>query len=473
MDDNLKCMTIIIDRYRKIRNENEDKKIKTTITISFVFIMLGKVFYILRIVLFFLCSYLITFASILIGLTCQFCYWLAVDSFGRHKKRTQRKINPISKENDDEYHVIVIGSGFSGIGLGIKMNRLGLDDYILLERHDRLGGTWYANKYPGCACDVPSNLYSYSFEPNPNWSYFFGRQKEIWDYLEHRADKYDIRRHIRFNTNVVQLKWLENRSLWQVTTQTNEGEKIFYARVIMAATGPLSNASYPTDIEGIDKFQGQMCHTSKWDDSIDFKNKRVAVVGTGASAIQTVPALAEMNVEKVFVFQRTPPWVIPRVDRRVTSIEKRILAWFPFIQKFIRRCLYWSREALVLGFAYRLPIRFINQELVLHNLKQEVRDEELRKKIIPTWDLGCKRVLITSDWYPALQKPNVELIVNRIKEVKSNSIVTREGDEYPVDIIIWSTGFQTQKFCIPVYGINGRSLEEQWSNTTQVRFVFK
>ena len=216
-----------------------------------------------------------------------------------------------------------------------------------------------------------------------------------------------------------------------------------------------------------------MCHTSKWDDSIDFKNKRVAVVGTGASAIQTVPALAEMNVEKVFVFQRTPPWVIPRVDRRVTSIEKRILAWFPFIQKFIRRCLYWSREALVLGFAYRLPIRFINQELVLHNLKQEVRAEELRKKIIPTWDLGCKRVLITSDWYPALQKPNVELIVNRIKEVKSNSIVTREGDEYPVDIIIWSTGFQTQKFCIPVYGINGRSLEEQWSNTTQVRFVFK
>ncbi|CAF1332217.1 unnamed protein product [Rotaria sordida] len=220
--------------------------------------------------------------SLVLGLIGHFFYWLLYDSFGRYEKRAKRKLKCINNQRDDEYYVIIIGTGFSGLGMAIKMNELGMDNYILIKRNGNVGGTWYANKYPGCACDVPSNLYSFSFEPNPKWSHYFSRQPEIAEYLEYCTDKYNIRRHIQFNTNVTQLKWIEEQKLWQVTTQSNSQEKIFYARSIVLGSGPLSNASYPTDIPGIDKFEGPMCHTAEWDQSIDVKNKRVAVIGTGA-----------------------------------------------------------------------------------------------------------------------------------------------------------------------------------------------
>jgi len=210
-----------------------------------------------------------------------------------------------------------------------------------------------------------------------------------------------------------------------------------------------------------------MCRTAEWDKTIDFKDKRVAVIGTGASAIQTVPEIQKSGVTQLLVFQRTPAWVVPRADRVVTDREKRLFARFPIIQKFIRAVVYWIRESTVLSFTYRLSIRFFNEELVKYNLRRPVKDKELRKKLTPTFDLGCKRVLVTSDWYPAIQKPNVKLVTNRIREIKSNSIVTHDGDEYPVDIIIWSTGFQVQKFPYAVYGVNDRSLVEQWSETMQ------
>ncbi|CAF5021204.1 unnamed protein product, partial [Rotaria sp. Silwood1] len=228
-----------------------------------------------------------------------------------------------------------------------------------------------------------------------------------------------------------------------------------------------SNASYPNDIPGIDKFQGQMCHTAEWNKNIDFTNKRVAVVGTGASAIQTVPEVQKAGVTQLLVFQRTPPWIIPRADRIVTKFEKRLFKRFPIIQKFIRALVYWVRESTVLSFTYRLPVRFINEELVKFNLRHQVKDKELRKKLTPSYDLGCKRVLLSNDWYSSIQQPNVKVVTNRIQEIKSNSIVTRDGDEYPVDIIIWSTGFQVQHFPLPIYGINGRALHEQWSETMQ------
>jgi cation diffusion facilitator CzcD-associated flavoprotein CzcO len=411
---------------------------------------------------------MVTVLAIIVGLLCQLIYWLLFDSFGRSRRRNKRKLKSINNQRDEEYYAIIVGTGFSGLGMAIKMNQLGMDNYILIERQRHVGGTWYANQYPGCACDVPSNLYSFSFEPNPKWSYFFGRQPEIRDYLEHCTDKYDVRRHIQFNTTVTRMNWIEERQLWQVSTQSNNQEKKFFARFIIAGNGPLSSAAYPTDIPGIDTFEGEMFHSAKWNTKVDFKNKRVAVVGTGASAIQVVPAVQQMDVSQLLVFQRTPPWTIPRIDRRVSNFEKRLFTYFPSIQTFIRRCIYWSREAYVLSFAYRWPLRFVNEALVKQNLRMQIKDEELRKKVTPTWEFGCKRVLVTSDWYPALQKPNVKLITNRIKEVKSNSIVTHDGDEYPVDIIIWSTGFETQKFGVPVYGINGCSLQEQWSETTEV-----
>ena len=343
-----------------------------------------------------------------------------------------------------------------------------MDKYIVIERHKRLGGTWYANQYPGCACDVPSNLYSFSFEPNPKWSYFFGRQPEIAEYLEHCADKYDLRRHIKFDTTVTEMKWIAERQVWEVSTKSNDVEKKFYARFIMAGYGPLSNASYPTDIEGIDQFEGQMCHTAEWDKSIDFEGKRVAVIGTGASAVQTVPEVHKMGVKEMFIFQRTAPWVIPRADRLVKDWEKKLFARFPIFQKLIRGFVYWIRESTVLSFVYRLPVRFINQELVKYNIRREVKDEALRKKLTPKWDLGCKRVLITNDWYPTIQKPNVKIVSNRIQRVTANSIVTFDGDEYPVDVIIWSTGFLVQKFPIAIYGEKGISLIDQWAETMQV-----
>lgn len=369
---------------------------------------------------------------------------------------------------EDEYYAIILGAGFSGLGMGIKLNELGMDKYIVIERHKRLGGTWYANQYPGCACDVPSNLYSFSFEPNPKWSYFFGRQPEIAEYLEHCADKYDLRRHIKFDTTLTEMKWIAERQVWEVSTKSNDVEKKFYARFIMAGYGPLSNASYPTDIEGIDKFEGQMCHTAEWDKSIDFQGKRVAVIGTGASAVQTVPEVHKMGVKEMFIFQRTAPWIIPRADRVVKEWEKKLFARFPIFQKLMRGFIYWIRESTVLSFVYRLPVRFINQELVKYNIRREVKDEALRKKLTPKWDLGCKRVLITNDWYPTIQKPNVRIVSNRIQRLTPNSIVTYDGDEYPVDVIIWSTGFLVQKFPLAIYGEKGISLIDQWAETMQV-----
>jgi cation diffusion facilitator CzcD-associated flavoprotein CzcO len=432
--------------------------------------MAGNILENLRVLSLLLVTYLVISFTVIVGFIGHFFYWLIFDVFTGIIQRRNRKLNIPKDQKNDEYYALIIGSGFSGLGMAIKLNELGMDNYIIIERHGHAGGTWYANKYPGCACDVPSNLYSFSFEPNPNWSYFFSRQPEIGEYLEHCTDKYDIRRHIQFNTTVTQLKWIDDRQVWQITTQSNEQEKQFYARFVMAGYGPLSNASYPTDIPGIEKFEGQMCHTAEWDKTIDFKNKRVAVIGTGASAIQTVPEIQKAGVTELLVFQRTPAWVIPRVDRVVTDWEKRLFARFPIFQKLIRGIMYWIREATALSFAYRLPIRHAYQTVVKFNLRMQVKDKELRKKLTPTFDLGCKRVLITNDWYPAIQQPNVKLVTNRIREINSHSIITHDGDEHPVDIIIWSTGFQVQKFSLPVYGVNGRSLAEQWSESFQVMF---
>ena len=421
-----------------------------------------------RLLLYVLCANLVMFFTMVLGVTGQFIYWLVFEAFGRGARQAQRKLRSTTATKPDEHYAIIIGTGFSGLGMAIKLNELGMDDYVLIERLEHLGGTWYANQYPGCACDVPSNLYSFSFEPNPKWSYFFSRQPEIGQYLEHCADKYDLRRHIKFSTTVTELTWLDDQQKWRVTTRSHNEEKQIYAQFVIAGYGPLSNASYPTDIPGLDKFQGRMCHTAEWDKTIDFKNKRVAVVGTGASAVQAVPELHKAGVDQLLVFQRTPPWIIPRADRVVTNWEKRLFARFPILQKIIRGLVYWIRESTVLSFTYRLPVRFVNQELVKFNLRRQVKDVELRKRLTPSWDLGCKRVLLSNDWYSTLQQSNVKLVTNRIREVTDNSIVTYDGDTYPVDVIVWSTGFRVQTFPLQVNGVKGLTLNDQWSETMQV-----
>ena len=416
---------------------------------------------------------LILYLSLVLGVTGQFLYWLAFDSFGRGAARAKRSLKNVTDLGADEQYAIIVGSGFSGLGMAIRLNQLGMDKYLVVERHAHVGGTWYANQYPSCACDVPSNLYSFSFEPNPNWSHFYSRQPEIGEYLNRVTDKYDIRRHIQFNTTVTHMRWLEDRQVWQVKTQSNGEEKVHFARFVIAGQGPLSNASYPTDIPGLDKFGGQMCHTAEWNKSINFAGKRVAVVGTGASAIQAVPEIQKQNLKQLVVFQRTPAWVIPRADRVVPEWEKQLYIRFPIFQKLVRAFVYWIRESTVLSFTYRLPVRYLNQELVKFNLRRQVKDKELRKKLTPNFDLGCKRVLLTNDWYSTLQQPNVQLVTNAIKEVTEDAIVTHDGDRYPVDIIVWSTGFQVQKFPIEIEGVNGRSISDQWSETMQVSAVYR
>jgi cation diffusion facilitator CzcD-associated flavoprotein CzcO len=423
---------------------------------------------VVRLLLYVICNYLLTLLGISIGLISQCVYWLLFDSFGRREKRARRQLQYVPHTKDEEHYAVIIGTGFSGLGMAIKLQQLGVDNYILIERQGNVGGAWYANTYPGCACDVPSNLYSFSFEPNPKWSHYFSRQPEIAAYLEHCTNKYDLRRHIRFNTNVTELRWIDNEQRWKVTTQSDEGETHLYGRSVILGTGPLSNASYPTDITGIDLFEGEMFHTAKWMKNVNFRNKRVAVIGTGASAIQALPEIQKMDISQLFVFQRTPPWIVPRPDRRLHQWEKDLFQRIPLLQKLVRVMLYWSHESFALAFVYRWPLRFINQILARYNLERQVKDETLRKKLTPNWELGCKRMLLTNDWLPTLQQANVKLVTNRIREIRSHSIVTHDGEEFPVDIIIWSTGFQTQTFSLPVYGIDGCSLAERWSTSIQV-----
>ncbi|CAF2006458.1 unnamed protein product [Rotaria magnacalcarata] len=414
-----------------------------------------------------ICAYVVTSTFVIFGFIGQLFYWLLFESFGRNKKAIKCISDNSKGDTGKEYYTIIVGAGFSGLGMAVKLNELGQDNYVILERRSHLGGTWYDNRYPGCACDIPSTLYSFSFEPNPNWSHFFARQAEIEAYLEYCADKYHVRQHIQFETTVIDCKWLDDRQLWQVTVQSNDQEKHFFGRTLVSGCGGLSNASFPTNIPGIDSFEGKMCHSAQWDTKIDFNKKRVAVVGTGASAIQIVPEIYKMNTSELIVFQRTPPWIIPRIDRQVTQWEKRLFARFPKLQKLIRGVIYWAAESAVLSFVYRSPTRHVFQALVHFNLKQQVKDEIFRKKLTPTWELGCKRVLISNDWYSTLQKQNVTVVTDQIREVKQHSIVTSDNVEYPVDIIIWATGFQVQKIPLSMMGMNGRSLHEQWRETMQ------
>ena len=250
-----------------------------------------------------LLTYLVTSITVLIGFIGHFFYWLVFDLCGLDQQRTDRKLNvpPKSSSSPNEYYSLIIGSGFSGLGMAIKLKQLGTDNFIIIERHGHVGGTWYANKYPGCACDVPSNLYSFSFEPNPNWSYFFSRQPEIGEYLERCSEKYDIGRHVQFHTTVTEMRWLDDRQLWEVTVRSNDKETKLYAKTVFAGYGPLSIAAFPNDIKGINTFEGEMCHTAEWNKNIELKNKRVAVVGTGARAAQTVPEIYKLGLKKLCV----------------------------------------------------------------------------------------------------------------------------------------------------------------------------
>lgn len=360
---------------------------------------------------------------------------------------------------DVEGDVAIVGAGFAGLAMGIRLQQAGLDDFVLYERRQGLGGTWYDNHYPGAACDVQSHLYSFSFEPKPDWTRRFAPQQEILSYLEHCADKYGIRRHLRLGTTVTSAVFDEAASRWTITTQ--DGARAHYRHLIFC-TGGLSRPAFP-DIPGLASFRGKVMHSAQWDDDYPLDGKTVGVIGTGASAIQIVPAIAP-RVGRLHVFQRTPPWIVPKPDGPISPRRRALYAAFPFLQRLARLALYWQREALAPGF-FRFPgLLRVGEWVSRRHLAKSVKDPELRRKLTPHYRMGCKRVLPTNDWYPALQRANVELVTDGVAEVRERSVVTRDGRERPVDALVLATGFQAAELVAPfvVRGRGGRELNEVW-----------
>jgi cation diffusion facilitator CzcD-associated flavoprotein CzcO len=331
----------------------------------------------------------------------------------------------------------------------------------VLERGDDVGGTWHFNTYPGCACDVPSHLYSFSFAPNPEWTHTYSPQPEIGAYLRRCADEFGVRPHIELNTTVEFAEWDDERGRWLI--DTNEGR--LSARVLVAGMGPLAEPKYP-DIPGLDSFKGAKFHSARWDHSHDLSGERVASIGTGASAIQLVPSI-QPDVEKLHVFQRTPPWVFPHSNRPIKPFERRLYRAVPALQRLVRGGVYVAREAAVLGFVKRPRLMGLAERVAKAHMRKQISDPELLRKVTPDYTIGCKRILPSNRWYRALGKPNVELVTDGISEVREHSIVTADGVEREVDTIIFSTGFHVADMPVgkQVRGRDGRTLDEMWEGS--------
>jgi cation diffusion facilitator CzcD-associated flavoprotein CzcO len=359
--------------------------------------------------------------------------------------------------------VAIVGAGFSGLGLAIRLKQAGIHDFVILERADDVGGTWRDNTYPGCACDVPSHLYSFSFAPNPNWSHIFARQPEILEYLRGCARRFGVLPHIRFGHDVQGAAWDDAAERWRL--QTSAGE--VRAQAVVAAAGPLSQPQIP-GLPGLDRFAGRAFHSARWDHDHDLRGRRVAVIGTGASAIQFVPHI-QPEVARLHVFQRTPPWILPRPEHRITAPEKRLLRAIPGVQRALRTAIYWGAEAGILGLSYDPRLVQPVEALARRHLRAQVRDRALRAKLTPDYRLGCKRILGSDDYYPALTQPNAELVTEAIEHVDEHAIVTADGTRREVDTIIFGTGFHVtdNPMMEMVRGRDGRSLADVWQGSPQ------
>jgi len=374
------------------------------------------------------------------------------------------KLNPLTTDAsvDTDMPIIIIGAGFSGLGMAIRLKEAGIENFTILERAEEVGGTWRDNHYPGAACDVASHLYSFSFEQNPNWSRAFGQQPEIFDYIKRCADKYDLRRHVRFNTTVTGASFDENRGLWNVSTA--DGNTLI-GRVVVSAVGALSDPAYPS-IKGLDSFTGKLMHTAAWDDDYELAGKRVAVIGSGASAIQVVPEVAK-QVDKLHVFQRTPSWVMPKPDRPITAEEQNAFRKSSYKMELRRLSLYWFNELTAPIIISDLGLFKKTAERVAKwHIRKQVADPQMRREVTPDYKIGCKRILVSNDWYPALQEPHVELETDGIARITENGIVTQDGRTVEVDAIVCATGFKVPSKAAPfdTTGRRGLDLNAAWDD---------
>ena len=367
------------------------------------------------------------------------------------------------KDEAEKHRVVIVGAGFAGLGMAISLRRRGMDDFVVLERASSVGGTWRDNTYPGCACDVPSHLYSLSFAPNPDWTRSFSPQPEIYEYLKRTAAESGVEDRIRFDTELTDARWDEDSRTWRLETSTGPLSCDF----LLTAIGGLIEPKLP-DIPGLADFEGEVFHSARWNHDYDLRGKRVAAVGTGASAIQFVPEV-QPEVDQLHLFQRTPAWIAPRSDRAITTIERRLFRRFPKLQQLSRGAIFWSREALVLGFVKRPRLMKLIQRAAETHLRRQVKDPELRRRLTPNYTIGCKRILISNDFYPALTKPNVEVLSEGLAEVRGNVVVGGDGSEREVDAIILGTGFQVTDFpgMKVVHGRGGANLAQHWNGSPQ------
>jgi cation diffusion facilitator CzcD-associated flavoprotein CzcO len=358
------------------------------------------------------------------------------------------------------HEVLVVGSGFSGLGQLLALRRAGIHDVVLLEKADALGGTWRDNTYPGCACDIPSHMYSLSSDPNPGWSRSYSPQPEIRDYLERVADEHDLRGHVRFGQEMTGATWDEQRRTWTVHTR---GGTSWTARFLVSGVGALHVPKTP-DLPGAETFAGPAFHSARWDHEVDLRGKRVAVIGTGASAIQFVPQIAGV-AGQVQLYQRTPAWVLPKGDRPLPERRRRFLARHPHVHRAYRAAMYAALESRAVGFHSNPALLKPVEWLATKHIEAHVDDPELIAKLTPDYSIGCKRVLVSNDYYPALARPDVEVITGGVREVRASSIVDGDGTERDVDVIIYGTGFHvTDAYdALEITGRGGRTLREVWS----------
>jgi len=359
-----------------------------------------------------------------------------------------------------EVEVAIVGTGFSGLGMAIQLKRAGIDSFLLLEKAGEVGGTWRENTYPGAACDVPAHLYSFSFEPNPAWSQTYAPQAEILEYLRHCARQYGLLPHVRFHAEVASAEFDEAQGTW--TVHTRDGQRV-QARSLVLGNGALHVPALPA-IPGRESFQGSAFHSAVWRHGVDLADKVVAVIGTGASAVQFVPRIAP-RVRKLYLFQRTPPWILPRLNKAFSEAWRRLFARLPGVAWLYRAAIYWNLEWRAALFLRQSWLGRLVEGVARRHLAASVPDPKLRGLLTPNYRLGCKRVLMSDDYYPALQRPNVELVTEGIESIGPTGVRTRDGVQRDVDVIVYGTGFDVSRYLAPirVIGRQGQELNALWS----------
>ena len=374
-------------------------------------------------------------------------------------------LNKIFMESLD-YDIAIIGAGFAGLGMAIRLKKAGYNSFVVFERGKEIGGTWRDNTYPGCGCDVASHLYSFSFEPNADWTRKFSKQPEILQYLKNCVRKNELEPHIQLNTEIFKVIFNESAGFYTITDSHG---KQTTARMVVAGLGPLNRPQIP-NFEGLDDFKGEVFHSSNWNHQYDLTNKRVAVIGTGASAIQFIPEIVD-KVNKLYIYQRTAPWVIPKPDSEFSSFAKSLFTKLPIVRKAYRGFLYQLNEFIGLSFMGNNTVKKIAQFQAEQHLKTQVKSPELRRILTPNYRIGCKRILISDNYYPALQNPVVEIVTDKINRITERGIIGNDGSEKHVDAIILSTGFFVAEYPeqfiknYTIQGLAGKNLFQEWTKS--------